>query len=264
MALYNVGERVKLRSGRVATIRRVLLDSPMPTNARYQVAMEPGIQLIGINGLDIIERLPSVEHLPPNARNASLGLGVKAFQQWPNMHRVLLDIDEIMVLSRVKYVLQGSAAAVLHGASISKPPGDLDICVDNLLSASQALNPPQFQPAGGSFAVKKFCHATGVDVDIVMAAEFGVNIDRRSSIQGAWVLSLTETLCSILRRPEIREKEIEAFNSLILLKGNALTSIDKQAVVKAVTTFTKGQTTSWGGIVEMAKAANTKFKWGIH
>jgi len=83
MAYYAVNDRVKLRSGRIGAITRILLDHLMAMNCRCQVAMEPGRELIGVNGLDVMERLKAMNQLPPNVQHASSG--ISAFSQWPKM-----------------------------------------------------------------------------------------------------------------------------------------------------------------------------------
>src|SRR5271157_2188340 len=57
MATYKVGQMVLLRSGKSGEIKRVLIDHPEPHLTRYQVAMEPSGQLIGINGIDVMQTL---------------------------------------------------------------------------------------------------------------------------------------------------------------------------------------------------------------
>jgi hypothetical protein len=258
MAHYAVNDRVKLRSGRVGTITRILLDSPMAMNCRYQVAMEPGRELIGINGLDVMERLTAMNNLPPHVQHASSG--IMAFSKWPNMYKALREVDELLIIAGVKYVLQGSSAAILHGASVSVAPGDLDVCVGNLLAAKQALENAKYSKLpNSSHAVAKFLHPNQTEIDIVMAEEFGVNINRRTAVQGVWILTLVETLTSILLRPEIRQKEIEAFNSLILLKHESLTLNEREQVVKGVRIFSRGRIDTWDTVLTTAQDANKHF-----
>jgi hypothetical protein len=262
VAKFQVGERVKLRSGRFGTILAVLIDSSMAMNARYRVDMEPGHQLIGVNGLDVMELLPQPGALPPNVARAVRG--IDAFARWPAMHAAMLDVDEALVVAGVQYVVQGSAAALLHGASVSQMPGDIDICVDRLQLARDALVAPLFAPRdGGSALVRKYAHQNGTEIDVVDAGEFGVNLARRSSVQGVWILSLDETLTSILLRPEIRRKEMEAFNSLILLKGAQLSAAQREAVVTGVRRRFPGTITTWQGVVDAARGANAGLNLGI-
>jgi hypothetical protein len=262
MANFFKGDRVKLRSGRIGTILDVITDHPMAMHCCYMVSMEPGHTKIRVNGLDILSRVTPLGNLPTNVQNASRGL--VAFASWPNMFRALQDVDEALVLAHVNYVLQGSAAAILHGASVSVAPGDLDVCVGNLMAAREALAAKGFQPQpNSSHAVAKFRHPNGTDIDIVMAAEFGVNITRRTLIQGAWVLTLVETITSILLRPEIRQKEVEAFNSLLLLRGNELSPEDRVQVVNRAKAFTGGRVKTWDEAVNLAQEANKHFKMGI-
>ncbi len=259
MALYAVNDRIKLRSGRTGTITRVLLDHALAMNCRYQVAMEPGREVIGVNGLDVMERVKPLNQLPPHVQHASSG--IIAFSKWPNMYRALRDLDELLVVANVKHVLQGSAAAILHGASVSVAPGDLDMCVDKMLPARDALIRARYKSLPKSSAsVAKFQHPNGTDIDIVMASEFGVNIDRRTAVQGVWILTLVETITSILLRPEIRPKEIEAFNSLILLKGDSLSLPERDEVVKRARAFAQGRAKTWDDVVRMAKEANAHYK----
>lgn len=262
MARYAVGDRVKLRSGRIGTVLEVTPDHPMAMNCRYKIAMEPGHTNIGVNGLDVLERLTPLGQLPTNVQNASRG--IVAFAQWPLMFRALQDVDEALTLARVRHVLQGSAAAILHGSSVKEAPGDLDVCVDNLRLAVAALIARNYVVLpNASHAVAKFRHPNGTDVDIVWAEEFGVNIDRRSMVQGVWVLTLVETITSILLRPEIRQKEIDAFNSLLLLRGNELSVQDRAQVVAKARSFTGGRVKTWDDVMNLAQEANVHFKMGL-
>lgn len=261
MANYKVGQRIKLRSGRMGTIRTVLIDSSIAQIARYQVAMEPGRELIGVNGLDVLEILTPVDKLPPNVHDAALS--IRAFASWRQMNMALRDLDEIMCSAKVKYVLQGSSAALLHGAVAPEIPDDLDVCVDNLFQAAQALTAPTFLPRpGGTHAVHKFSHSNGTKIDVVLGPEFGVNIGARTSVQGVWVLTLLETLIGILIRPEQRAKEYHAFNSLILLKGNLLTPPEKAKLLTTIKNM-RNMSLTWDQLVELAKKANTHFKLGV-
>ena len=262
MAQYGVGDRVKLRSGRIATVLEVTLDHPMAMNCRYKVAMEPGHSNIGVNGLDVLERVTPLAQLPTNVQNASRG--IVAFAQWPLMFRALQDVDEALTLAHVKHVLQGSAAAILHGSSVKEAPGDLDVCVDNLRLAKEALTSRNYAILpNASHAVAKFRHPNGTEIDLVMAEEFGVNIDRRTMVQGVWILTLVETITSILLRPEIRQKEIDAFNSLLLLRGNELTEPERAQVVSRARAFTNGRVKNWTELMALAQEANVHFKMGI-
>lgn len=262
MASYSIGDRVKLRSGRIATVLEVIVDHPMAMNCRYKVAMEPGHNIIGVNGLDILEPVTPLGQLPANVQHAARG--IVAFAQWPLMYRALQDVDELLTLAGVRHVLQGSAAAILHGSSVNEAPGDLDICVDNLrlaIGALTARNYPALPDA--SHAVAKFRHPNGTDIDIVMAAEFGVNIERRTMVQGVWILTLVETITSILLRPKTRQKEIDAFNSLLLLRGNELTTQERAQVVGGARNFTGGRVNTWDDVMALAREANVHFKMGI-
>lgn len=58
MANFIPGQRVLLRSGKIGTIDRILVDGALATDTSYLVAMEPGATLIKINGLDVMEALP--------------------------------------------------------------------------------------------------------------------------------------------------------------------------------------------------------------
>jgi hypothetical protein len=57
MAIYKVGQRVALRSGKSGEVKRILIDGDMPHETRYQVAMEPDGQLIGIEGINVMRAM---------------------------------------------------------------------------------------------------------------------------------------------------------------------------------------------------------------
>jgi len=64
VANFQLGERVRLRSGKIGVIEKVLVDHPLAMNVRFRVAMEPNHQIIGVNGIDVMEALPG--RVPPS------------------------------------------------------------------------------------------------------------------------------------------------------------------------------------------------------
>ena len=57
MTNFSVGQMVLLRSGKTGKIKQILVYNPMAHLCRYQVALEPSGQLIGINGVDIMRAI---------------------------------------------------------------------------------------------------------------------------------------------------------------------------------------------------------------
>ena len=55
MANYHVGQMVLLRSGKRGVIKQVIQDHTMAYLTTYQIAIEPSEQLLGVNGLDILD-----------------------------------------------------------------------------------------------------------------------------------------------------------------------------------------------------------------
>jgi hypothetical protein len=59
MPNFGIGQMVQLRSGKTGRIRQILVPNSMAHLCRYQVALEPGGQLIGINGVEIMGEIRS-------------------------------------------------------------------------------------------------------------------------------------------------------------------------------------------------------------
>lgn len=233
---FQVGDRVELRSGRTARITRIPGGIVSPHLAQYEVALEPaGGQLpVKVSVVDIIRTLSP---LAPLAAQAASGLG--PFVRWPALNRAIHDVDLLFGAHRVVYAIQGSAAALIHGAVVSQAPADVDFLVANLADALRALGSSvpgvsaTFTQVGQYMAVRKFRHASGpdtVDIDVAMGMEFGIDPAHRSAVQNVWVLTLAETLMSLLLRPERRRKEAEAFASLVVLKGGQLSPDDRERI----------------------------------
>lgn len=89
MADFKPGQRVRLRNGKTAVITKVLVaNSPLATDTRYQVAIEPIHQVIGVNGLEIMEALPpSFEEYFRHQRSVvrkALGVGLQKVEEFKN------------------------------------------------------------------------------------------------------------------------------------------------------------------------------------
>ncbi len=276
MALYPVGSRVRLKSGKLGSINSIIADRQEPADTFYEIILEPDGARIRLDGLHIDAALPTLGALPPNIRDAARG--VRAFSEWPKIFTAMSDIDGALCAARqagaggsrytIKYVLQGSSAAVLHGASVSTAPGDLDICValKDRPAARQALLDLGCKSLGTSTTlVGKYCHPNGAMIDLVDASEFGINLETRCCVQGVWTLPVFDTLLCILLRiqltREARQKDQEAFNSLIIQKGHALSEAQQDRIVKKAQTL-GFKITSWQGIVDMAQQANIQLKLG--
>lgn len=244
MALRKVNDRVELRSGKTGVIRAIRAHGPLEHQIDYQVALEPGQQPmpLWVKGIDVIKVLPPVAGLNPHLARVVTGTG--PFAAWPAMNAALHDISSIFGADGIQWAIQGSAAAVLHGAVVTEMPGDFDVLVDNLQKARGALAKPGFpglrtgptlfvEQSGSWGAVWKYRHRNLTDVDVVKADEFGMNLSLRTSVAGIWVLTLAESLIGILLRlkREVRKKDAEAFASLVALKGGTLSSAEKLKIV---------------------------------
>jgi len=64
-------------------------------------------------------------------------------------------------------------------------------------------------------------------------------------------------------RASIRPKEIEAFKSLILLRGDTLSLPERQQVVNPVRSFSRDAIKTWEEVMQRAQEANVRFKLGI-
>jgi hypothetical protein len=77
MANRHIGEHVKLRSGKYGRIRAILQQAPLAMNCRYQVLLDGTTKLIGINGLDILEKTPE-DYFARQRHELSIKLGLGA------------------------------------------------------------------------------------------------------------------------------------------------------------------------------------------
>lgn len=265
MANFAVGTRVKLRSGRTGRITKILLDGPMAMNQRYQVAMEPDGTLIGINGLDVLAAMGGGQGSPPQARLPAFPIG-PVFPRWPDLQAALQDAVAGLSADQVRFALQGSAAAIIHGCEIAGRPGDLDICVTHIPNAIRALLQAGFEQItnqGGGRAVVKFKHANGTDVDLVMGIEFGLRLEAEGAVQrvqGVCLLSLPECLVSLILRPEQRDKERIAFASLVLRHEARLSPQDREKVLTAAR-LRFDPAITWDQVVDSARRAKAHFKF---
>jgi hypothetical protein len=176
-----------------------------------------------------------------------------------NAYEAACDIDAVLDEAKIKYAIQGSFAAAMHGAYMPEPPGDVDVLVTNMSASKILVKSGKFKAQkGGSMAVHKLVHvATGTEIDVVFGEEFGILISSETTeIQsGLCVLSLTEVLVSLFLRPERRDKEMIAFASLVLTRGDEVNKVRVSKIAKS----------KWEAIVENAALAAKHFKIpGLH
>lgn len=150
-------------------------------------------------------------------------------------NEVLAKVHSLLSAAKIKYAVQGSMAQAMHGATLLQNPGDIDILVPSPNAALLILvGSGDFKANGGSMLVKKVEHvATGIELDLAQIEDFGMT-GAMSSVtekQGAAVLSLYETVKSLLLRAEKRKKDGVALSSLLRQRGNELTEKEKNDIV---------------------------------
>jgi hypothetical protein len=186
--------------------------------------------------------------VPPSVVGPSISTGTLLVTATgdPALDQTLADLQLVLVPTRIGYAVHGSCAALMHRAVVKPAPGDIDVLIDTrLVDACTAVTTSgRFKPAvGGSILVKNFSHiATKVEIQLVEAMEFGMPIKNSITIQSVSVLNLCETMISLILRP-LRtpgagskrgdvNKELFAFFSLCSLRGNELSSGDRQRIVE--------------------------------
>jgi hypothetical protein len=143
------------------------------------------------------------------------------------------------------YAIQGSYAARLHGAPVGA--GDIDVLVNDLRTAKLAFSAAGFVETGGSYAVSKWQHPNGTDIDLALGSEFGVNIGNSVALGGLSVLNVHEVMLGLVLRPEKRQKEQDALLWLAKHRSGGLTNPQKEAIASKLGL-------SWENIVQATDA----------
>jgi hypothetical protein len=145
---------------------------------------------------------------------------------------VVDDIHAVFDAAKIAYHLQGSMAQAMHGAGLLELPGDADVLVPYPKPASRvAVASGKFNLHTDGMLVVKVTHvATGVVVDLVEKEDFCMSQTVGTQIEGINVLSVYETLRSLLLRPGKRTKDQIAFMSLLVQKSAELSATEKSAL----------------------------------
>ena len=158
------------------------------------------------------------------------------------LDQALTDLQGALVPRKLGYAVHGSCAALMHGAIVKPPPGDIDVLIDkNLRGAFETLERcGRFQRVNDATRmVIGFVHiATRTEIQIAEAAEFGMPIGSAILMQSISVLNLCETMISLALRPERAKrseklKEAIAFFSLCEKRSNELSTSDQERIVSA-------------------------------
>jgi glycosyltransferase involved in cell wall biosynthesis len=120
------------------------------------------------------------------------------------LDQALTDLQGALVPCRLGYAVHGSCAALMHGAIVKPPPGDIDVLIDkNLRGAFEALEKcRRFQRVNDATRmVIGFVHiATRTEIQIAEAAEFAHGLPCVISEVAAEGLDLPEELAWIVAR----------------------------------------------------------------
>jgi hypothetical protein len=143
--------------------------------------------------------------------------------------------DLSLALDGLVWAVQGSYAAVLHGAPIEA--GDIDVLVKDVPTALNALFIGGFHLEGGTLLVYKLKHRNDTDIDLVSTGggDFGIDPANRVSMGGVYVMNLCEVLKSLLMRPKRRDKDVIAFIWLVLHKGDTLDEQQRESIALLAT-----------------------------
>jgi hypothetical protein len=143
----------------------------------------------------------------------------------------------------VAYAIQGSYAARIHGAPIGA--GDIDVLVNDMRAGKRAFAIAGLTETGGSYAVSKWSHGNGAEIDLALGSEFGVNIANSETVGGLRVLNVYEVLLGLVLRPEKRQKEQDALFWLAKHKGETLTGTQQETIASRLGL-------SWAKLMEIA------------
>ncbi|HEV2863606.1 MAG TPA: hypothetical protein VGX48_21515 [Pyrinomonadaceae bacterium] len=151
-----------------------------------------------------------------------------------DLDAAVADLDRILLGAGIQYVIQGSMAQAMHGAGLKAVPGDIDVLVPNPKGAGTALTQSGlFTLQSNGMLVTKVRHtATQVMVDLVQNEDFGMSQASVAVVNGKRVLSVFETLRSLLLRPEKRQKDHISFISLLVQKGDELSQQEKATIAQ--------------------------------
>lgn len=182
--------------------------------------------------------------------------------QWPDVLKAGQDLAKALSAGGATYALGGSAAAILHGAVATQKPGDLDVAVAAPMAAKAAMEKSAdftVDPAG-TLAVLKFTHTNGTEIDILHGDDFGMSPAAMTVLEGISTFNLEETMLSLVLRPKIRQKDVVAFCSLVLSKGDTLSEPAKKKIVGAAQKRNP-KTKTWDDLVADATAAKTALRF---
>ena len=155
-------------------------------------------------------------------------------QRMTSLDQALSDLHAALTGAGLTYAVQGSMAQAMHGAGLMEVPGDIDVLVRGVAGAARAAiastNFKNEQPGPLVYKVKHI--ATGIIVDIVDGEDFGMNNVTTTQIDGRSVLSIFDTLLSLLTRPGRRLKDHISFISLLVPKADMLTVTQKEILAR--------------------------------
>jgi hypothetical protein len=153
------------------------------------------------------------------------------------LNEALFTLHHVFSGGHIEYAVHGSCAALLHGALVQPPPGDIDVVISErqLMGAIKELSVhcrliPSARPTG----VHNFRHTNGTIIQLIGADDFGMPIRSRDTVSGVSVLNVEETLFGLLIRPprlEGGDKDQVAFATLADGRGHHLSPTAQDRIV---------------------------------